>query len=228
MPYYPTATIPIGKEGLKVKKSSKLWIASFACIPIAIVVAFMMHATALVLVGVGVVFLASTILIIAAVRAQKREGRAGSQRPQPSARTYGFGDALEILVPMSFPLFFIMMMVAANFSTSPAPPPAPPPEALSISFPDIPSKGYGALIFTSGTENLKVSSSGWANGIDGRAGTTFEVTASPDDDSVFVGWSGACSGKGHCTVTLGKDKELGATFSKKKPPKKLHPHVPRG
>jgi hypothetical protein len=46
-------------------------------------------------------------------------------------------------------------------------------------------------------------------------GTTIELSASPDGgDSVFSGWSGACTNSvGNCTVVLDEDKTVTATFS---------------
>jgi hypothetical protein len=38
------------------------------------------------------------------------------------------------------------------------------------------------------------------------------LEATPDEGSVFVGWSGACSGTGSCTVAVGEDKTVTATF----------------
>jgi hypothetical protein len=44
-------------------------------------------------------------------------------------------------------------------------------------------------------------------------GTSLELAPSPDGDSVFSGWSGACNNKtGNCTVALSQDKNVSATF----------------
>jgi len=42
--------------------------------------------------------------------------------------------------------------------------------------------------------------------------TVVTLTASPDTDSTFTGWSGACSGTGSCTVVMDADKATTATF----------------
>jgi hypothetical protein len=41
------------------------------------------------------------------------------------------------------------------------------------------------------------------------------VTASASSRYTFSGWSGACSGKGTCTVTMTAAKSVKATFAKK-------------
>ncbi|MCI0619951.1 hypothetical protein L0Y40_02890 [Candidatus Wolfebacteria bacterium] len=44
-------------------------------------------------------------------------------------------------------------------------------------------------------------------------GTQVPLTATADPGSVFVGWSGACSGTGGCTVTMNANKSVTATFN---------------
>ena len=43
-------------------------------------------------------------------------------------------------------------------------------------------------------------------------GTTVTLTATPSATSVFLGWSGACSGTGTCVVVAGSDASVTATF----------------
>lgn len=43
-------------------------------------------------------------------------------------------------------------------------------------------------------------------------GTPVTLTATPDSDSTFVGWSGACTGTGTCQVTMNDNKAVTATF----------------
>ena len=46
------------------------------------------------------------------------------------------------------------------------------------------------------------------------AGTEVELSASPEEDSVFTGWSGGgCSGTGTCTVTMSAAKTVSAEFT---------------
>jgi hypothetical protein len=47
------------------------------------------------------------------------------------------------------------------------------------------------------------------------AGTAVTLTASPNKNARFVGWSGDCSGTGTCTVTMNAAKSVTARFSKK-------------
>jgi alpha-tubulin suppressor-like RCC1 family protein len=44
------------------------------------------------------------------------------------------------------------------------------------------------------------------------SGTLVQLTPSPAVTDVFVGWSGACSGKAPCTVTMGGARSVTATF----------------
>jgi hypothetical protein len=44
------------------------------------------------------------------------------------------------------------------------------------------------------------------------AGTNVTLTAIPDSSSVFIGWSGSCTGTGPCAVTLSADTAVTANF----------------
>jgi len=46
-------------------------------------------------------------------------------------------------------------------------------------------------------------------------GTSITLTATPNLDSTFIGWSGACVGKETCTITMTSNKSVTATFDKK-------------
>jgi uncharacterized repeat protein (TIGR02543 family) len=47
-------------------------------------------------------------------------------------------------------------------------------------------------------------------------GTVVTLTATPDPDSVFVGWSGACTGSQKtCKIVMDGDKKVNAKFNKK-------------
>src|SRR5579884_638535 len=45
------------------------------------------------------------------------------------------------------------------------------------------------------------------------AGTSVTLTASPDSNSTFAGWSGSCSGTGACTVNMNSNASVSATFN---------------
>jgi hypothetical protein len=44
-------------------------------------------------------------------------------------------------------------------------------------------------------------------------GTVLDLTASPDADSMFIGWAGDCTGTGACSVTLDHARAVTATFT---------------
>ncbi|MEK7539120.1 MAG: LamG-like jellyroll fold domain-containing protein, partial [Patescibacteria group bacterium] len=48
-------------------------------------------------------------------------------------------------------------------------------------------------------------------------GTTATLTATPNESSVFSGWSGVCSGIGTCTVSMSANKSVTAMFSRRYP-----------
>jgi hypothetical protein len=50
-------------------------------------------------------------------------------------------------------------------------------------------------------------------------GTTVLLSAAPARGSAFAGWSGACTGKHACSLSLGSDKSVKATFSRCKVPR---------
>ena len=48
-------------------------------------------------------------------------------------------------------------------------------------------------------------------------GTVVTATATPDENSTFVGWDGACTGDGQCVVTVDSAKTITAAFQSKQP-----------
>jgi hypothetical protein len=48
-------------------------------------------------------------------------------------------------------------------------------------------------------------------------GTSITLAATPDSDSLFSGWSGACAGSGSCGFTISADTRVTATFNYVKP-----------
>ena len=81
------------------------------------------------------------------------------------------------------------------------------------------STTYTLTVSTSGTGSGTVTSSpsGIAcNSTCSRAlpsGTTVTLTASTSAGSTFTGWSGACAGKGTCTITMSRARSVTATFT---------------
>jgi len=49
------------------------------------------------------------------------------------------------------------------------------------------------------------------------SGTTVALSATPTPGSTFTGWSGACTGTGSCTVVVGANTRLTATFAASTP-----------
>ncbi len=68
----------------------------------------------------------------------------------------------------------------------------------------------------SGTGSVSSTPSGIRCGSDCSepylSGTTVTLAAVPDAGSTFTGWSGGCSGKGGCTVSLTADTTVTASF----------------
>ena len=92
-------------------------------------------------------------------------------------------------------------MVFGSFVASERTPPPPPQFVLSLSTAGSGSGSIGAVPapMAGGTYN---------------AGTAVTLTAMPDANSVFAGWSGACSGSAaSCTVTMNATKSVTATFT---------------
>jgi PASTA domain-containing protein/List-Bact-rpt repeat protein len=69
------------------------------------------------------------------------------------------------------------------------------------------------------TSNLTGIDCGTACSFQWWGGTTVGLSAAPTAGSAFAGWSGACSGKKGCSVTLSSDKSVTATFSRCRVPK---------
>jgi GH25 family lysozyme M1 (1,4-beta-N-acetylmuramidase) len=63
----------------------------------------------------------------------------------------------------------------------------------------------------SGTPGRIACRAGCARNFD--PGTEVTLTATPDDGGVFLGWTGACSGTGACTVSMTRPRTVGASFT---------------
>jgi hypothetical protein len=84
--------------------------------------------------------------------------------------------------------------------------------------PQLPSS-YSLTVSRTGTGNGAISSA--PSGIDCgtscsfafSSGVTVQLTATPDANSTFAGWSGACTGTTGCAVTMNEVKTVIATFT---------------
>lgn len=82
-----------------------------------------------------------------------------------------------------------------------------------------PASTYSLTVSRSGTGSGTVDSSpsgiacGGTCSQDFAYGTSVTLTETPATGSTFAGWSGACSGTGSCTVTIGQDESVTATFT---------------
>ncbi len=80
-------------------------------------------------------------------------------------------------------------------------------------------KYYALNVLTAGTGSGNVSSSPAGISCPGdcaesyEAGTSVNLTATPNSGSVFTGWTGDCSGTGTCTVSLSSVRNVTATFT---------------
>jgi hypothetical protein len=83
---------------------------------------------------------------------------------------------------------------------------------------------FGLTVTKLGTGNGVISSSpvgiscGAACQASFAAGSTVTLTASPEPGSLFVGWSGDCSGTGTCQLTMSGARSTSATFASNAPP----------
>lgn len=90
------------------------------------------------------------------------------------------------------------------------------PQGLSV---DVGGTGDGSVSGTvGGTAIACVRRSGATSGTCSATaplGAVVTLAASPDANSTFAGWTGACSGTGACTVTLDQARTVGATFTRR-------------
>jgi|GEM_PF-2510892 len=73
--------------------------------------------------------------------------------------------------------------------------------------------GDGDGKFTYSPQAMKTGCDGLCIGF--KPGTTITLNALANEDSIFSGWSGACSGTGVCKVKLDKSQKVSAIFTKK-------------
>ena len=73
--------------------------------------------------------------------------------------------------------------------------------------------GTGSGNLTSNPAGLNCGSQGTLCSVPFATGTSVSIAATPDSNSNFAGWSGACSGGGTCKVTMTADRQATATFN---------------
>jgi phospholipase C len=95
--------------------------------------------------------------------------------------------------------------VTANFDGA-----APPPDQLTVQL-----AGAGSGAVTSSPAGISCGSTCTANF---ASGTAVTLTATPDSNSTFSGWSGACTGTAKCTLTITANTSVTATFAATPPP----------
>lgn len=95
------------------------------------------------------------------------------------------------------------LAVVATFTQTSNPPPAQ--MQLQVS-----KTGSGSGTVTSAPAGINCGSTCSASY---NSGTNVTLTATPASGSTFVGWSGACSGTGSCTVTMNSAKTVTAQFN---------------
>ncbi len=80
-------------------------------------------------------------------------------------------------------------------------------------------KAFPLTVNKSGTGTGSVTGNGINCGSDCseiyEINTSVTLEATPDADSIFDGWSGACSGTGNCTVSMNQSQNVIATFQPK-------------
>jgi hypothetical protein len=92
-------------------------------------------------------------------------------------------------------------------------------KAVMATFTIQPQQQYTLTLTKSGTGSGTVTSNpaGINCGVDCsetyNQGTSVILTPTPDSGSMFMGWSGACSGTGGCTVSMTSDKTVTAAFT---------------
>lgn len=91
------------------------------------------------------------------------------------------------------------------------------PGFATLTIEPVPSLTYTLTVSRTGGGTVTTSPGGIYCGVacasSFPSGTVVTLTATPDADAGFTGWSGACSGTGPCTITMDASKSVTATFA---------------
>jgi hypothetical protein len=104
--------------------------------------------------------------------------------------------------------FGIVLAILAACDTAVDPPVVDTDHTLSVSV-----TGGGTGTVTSQPDGIELTTGDSTATADFTTGTQVTLTATPLGDSVFTGWSGACTGTNECVVTMDADRSVTATFA---------------
>lgn len=90
------------------------------------------------------------------------------------------------------------------------PPPPPPPQNLTLT---LLKSGTGTGVVTSSPSGNTCGSTCSSSYGTYASGTIVTLSETPDSNSSFLSWSGACSGTGLCSVTMSSAETVTATFN---------------
>ena len=89
--------------------------------------------------------------------------------------------------------------------------------SINVSFTGVQQNSLNVTKAGTGSGVITSSPAGISCGMDCSevytAGAVVTLTVTPDANSTFAGWSGACAGSGSCTVTMSDAKNVGAIFN---------------
>jgi hypothetical protein len=139
-------------------------------------------------------------------------------QPSVAVTNGSFSVALGSVAPLGLAFdkpYWLGVAVGADAEMTPRQPLAAAPYALGARALAVPS--HLLAVNRSGSGIVTSSPAGIACGTTCLAaydaGILVSLSAVADSSSVFVGWSGACSGTGACQVAMDGVKSVGATFS---------------
>ncbi|MEN9921449.1 MAG: hypothetical protein RLZZ517_427 [Candidatus Parcubacteria bacterium] len=106
------------------------------------------------------------------------------------------------VVPGNYYKFWVHAGTDSNYS---------PQDEVNFQVLDTASRTYNLTAAKTGTGTGSISGIGGAE-TNFAEGTVVTLTATADEYSVFTGWSGACSGRESCSITMNNNKSVSANF----------------